>query len=253
MQHAGDLLKKLTNFKDDFFNGLVSFYGSKKFNMDFKLTWQEALDYYKNKPDISVNELAELKGVQVPRSPTPVEIVSSKEQTDKDGKKGKKKTKNGGKTAKKGGEKSTNEQTDQSPEESNLQTDRKEDILAVSSPDNKTSSKTKTKKFTIKSESDTNNKTNGSVVSDSKNTHSISNVKSSKSSEKSDKFKYNKLKDSIAESETSKTDRSNTFIGENQISVHVKLKESTDSNKISSHFLPTSSKMWKYYKEREGF
>ncbi len=40
-------------------DGLISFYSSKNLNQNLKLTWDDALNYYRTKPGISAEELQE--------------------------------------------------------------------------------------------------------------------------------------------------------------------------------------------------
>ena len=128
------------------------------------------------------------------------------------------------------------------------------------------SSKTKStvnKKVTIKQESDKNE--TSLTESTGKNKNSQGTNKSNLKQNKSDNLvsggkssTKNKISNNVNnrnkqenEPDGSKTDHETD---KNEISVQVTIKDSINTTpKISSNFLPSSSKMWKYYKERDGY
>lgn len=50
------MLKKLTGMSDDELDGLIKYFSNKNFGKDSKLTWQDALDKYRNKSELSDND-----------------------------------------------------------------------------------------------------------------------------------------------------------------------------------------------------
>lgn len=95
MQASKGLLKKLTNLSEADLDALINFVGSK----NFKLSWQEALNFYKSRPDISLQEFQELKGSKA------VTLFKEKNDSVKSSVKNKKKGKDKDKDKKGGGKK----------------------------------------------------------------------------------------------------------------------------------------------------
>ena len=58
---SGRILKELTGFNDEYLNSLIKFYSSKRFSAVTILSWTETLDFLKNKPDITTEEILEIK------------------------------------------------------------------------------------------------------------------------------------------------------------------------------------------------
>lgn len=87
------MLHELTSFTDDFLTSLIDFYSSKKFSTVTILSWSETLDFLKNKPDITTEDILEMKeldpSILVSKVEAP-EVIMAKPKRHKKGKKGKK-------------------------------------------------------------------------------------------------------------------------------------------------------------------
>ena len=64
MQNALEILKTAHTYRDENeYDEVLKFYRSKNFAKETILTWTETLDYVKKKPNITIEEILEAKGL----------------------------------------------------------------------------------------------------------------------------------------------------------------------------------------------
>lgn len=63
MQTAVEILKAAQPYRDEEFEEILKFYRTKNFAKETILTWNEVLDYVKKKPNITIEEILESKGL----------------------------------------------------------------------------------------------------------------------------------------------------------------------------------------------
>lgn len=105
MKMADKMLREFTNFSEEYLTSLMDFYSSKRFNAATILSWTETLDFLKTKPDITTEEILEIKELDPSILNAKVEVEAPSKPTKHKNKKGKhksKKDKHKGKKEKKG-------------------------------------------------------------------------------------------------------------------------------------------------------
>lgn len=100
MKTSDRMLRDLTKLDDGYINSLIEFYSSKRFNAVTILSWSETLDFHKSRPDISTEEILEVKELDPSILDTKVEVEVKPTRHEKKKKKHKGKKKKGDKADK---------------------------------------------------------------------------------------------------------------------------------------------------------
>lgn len=93
MKTSDRMLRDLTQLDDGYINSLIEFYSSKRFNAVTILSWSETIDFHKNRPDISTEEILEVKELDpsILDTKVEVEVKPTRHEKKKKKHKGKKK------------------------------------------------------------------------------------------------------------------------------------------------------------------
>lgn len=75
MQTAVEILKAAQPYRDEEFEEILKFYRTKNFAKETILTWNEVLDYVKKKPNITIEEILESKGLPTTHLDEPGAVI----------------------------------------------------------------------------------------------------------------------------------------------------------------------------------
>lgn len=100
MKTSDRMLRDLTKLDDGYINSLIEFYSSKRFNAVTILSWSETIDFHKNRPEISTEEILEVKELDPSILVTKVEVEVKPTRHERKKKKHKGKKKKGDKADK---------------------------------------------------------------------------------------------------------------------------------------------------------